>query len=301
MLDEILEMAIKKNASDINITSDEYISMRINRDLVIYNDYQYLISQYVAQDIIIQLTKSNSAMITLFNPSEMDGSYILIIDDKEYYFRFNIALSISRIHITIRKLIDKIYTVEEMNLDHGPGLRFLEKSLSMKEGLNLLVGATGSGKSTTLATIIDRQMMLGNNKVITLEAPIEYHFTSKRYIDSNSIIIQREVGIDTTSFDNGVRAAMRQNPDIIFIGEIRDFATANAAIQAANSGHVVMATLHAKSAKLGIERIKFLVGGTTNDWTFINSIMFQKLIKQDGKIIPERETLIDEEIYGELR
>jgi type II secretory ATPase GspE/PulE/Tfp pilus assembly ATPase PilB-like protein len=85
---------------------------------------------------------------------------------------------------------------------------------------------------------------------------------------------------------------MRQNPDVIFVGEIRDPETAQAALQAANTGHTVMATLHAASAAKAFERLKFLVGNVTNDYSFITSIMFQKLIKEDGKVIPYRETLV---------
>ena len=186
---------------------------------------------------------------------------------------------------------------EPMVLSHVPygkhkGKKFLDVCMELKEGLNICVGATGSGKSTTLATIIHEQLLSKPIKTITLEAPIEYYFPTKKYIKNNSIIIQREIPIDSSSFELGLRAAMRQNPDVIFVGEIRDPETAQAALQAANTGHTVMATLHAASAAKAFERLKFLVGNVTNDYSFITSIMFQKLIKEDGKVIPYRETLV---------
>ena len=230
---------------------------------------------------------------------EKDGSYQYRYykDEKDdegkiYYFRYNIALTAGEIHITIRKLIDEVLSVEKIGLDSGEGKKFLDVCMELKEGLNICVGATGSGKSTTLATIIHEQLLSKPIKTITLEAPIEYYFPTKKYIKNNSIIIQREIPIDSSSFELGLRAAMRQNPDVIFVGEVRDPETAQAALQAANTGHTVMATLHAASAAKAFERLKFLVGHVTNDYSFITSIMFQKLIKEDGKVIPYRETLV---------
>ena len=298
-LEKILDKCIELNASDINITSEQHLAMRINRDIFIFNDYEHHLSVYDVQDICTKITGGNNYLISLYSPMEKDGSYQYRYykDEKDdegkiYYFRYNISLTAGEIHITIRKLIDEVLSVEKIGLDSGEGKKFLDVCMELKEGLNICVGATGSGKSTTLATIIHEQLLSKPIKTITLEAPIEYYFPTKKYIKNNSIIIQREIPIDSSSFELGLRAAMRQNPDVIFVGEIRDPETAQAALQAANTGHTVMATLHAASAAKAFERLKFLVGNVTNDYSFITSIMFQKLIKEDGKVIPYRETLV---------
>ena len=298
-LEKILDKCIELNASDVNITSEQHSAMRINRDIFIFDDYEHHLSVYDVQDICTKITGGNNYLIPLYSPMEKDGSYQYRyykdekdIEGKIYYFRYNIALTAGEIHITIRKLIDEVLSVEKIGLDSGEGKKFLDVCMELKEGLNICVGATGSGKSTTLATIIHEQLLSKPIKTITLESPIEYYFPTKKYIKNNSIIIQREIPIDSSSFELGLRAAMRQNPDVIFVGEIRDPETAQAALQAANTGHTVMATLHAASAAKAFERLKFLVGNVTNDYSFITSIMFQKLIKEDGKVIPYRETLV---------
>lgn len=293
-LEDILDKSIELDASDINITAEEQLCMRINRDIKIFNDYDCAISTYDAQDIAAALTDNESILVDLYAPSEKDGSYVhKYSDDKTYYFRYNIALSVGEIHITIRKLIDEILPVELIKLNEGEGKRFYDAAMELKEGLNLCVGATGSGKSTTLATVIHEQLLSRPIKTITLESPIEYHFNVNTYAKNNSIIVQREVPIDSPSFLDGLRAAMRQNPDVIFVGEIRDKETAQAAMQAANTGHTVMATLHASSAEKAYERLQFLVGDVTNDYSFVTSIMFQKLVKENGQVIPIRETIVN--------
>lgn len=297
-LHSILDLAISYDASDINITSDDQLAMRVNRDILILKQVEYYISIYDIQDICNELSGSDSVLVDLYTPLEKDGSYTYSILDsnhlpKTYYFRFNIALSGGSIHITIRKLIDSIMPINKLMLDSGPGKEFLDACMMLKEGLNICVGATGSGKSTTLATIIHEQLLSKPIKTVTLESPIEYYFPKKDYMANNSIIIQREIPTDSPSFLMGLRAAMRQNPDVIFVGEIRDAETAQAAMQAANTGHTVMATLHASSAAMAYDRLKYLVGDVTNDYSFITSIMFQKLIKENGKVLPVRETIVN--------
>lgn len=299
-LDLILNMAILEDASDINISSEQYLAMRINRDIKIFTNAENLLSIYDVQDICTEISGSDSVLVDLYTPMERDGSYqykyYKDFDDEEgklYFFRYNIALSAGEIHITIRKLIDSILPKEKILLDVGPGKEFFDACMMLKEGLNICVGATGSGKSTTLATIIHEQLLSKPIKTVTLESPIEYYFPTDQYVKSNSIIVQREVPVDSPSFAMGLRAAMRQNPDVIFVGEIRDAETALAAMQAANTGHTVMATLHASSAKMAYERLQFLVGNVTNDYSFITSIMFQKLVKENGKVTPVRETIVN--------
>jgi len=156
-------------------------------------------------------------------------------------------------------------------------MEYVEKMNRIPEGLFLIVGATGSGKSTTIVTALD--YLLKNNaiKLITLEAPIEFYFDDSNY--ENSIVLQREIGKDVESFYQGLVDAMRQNPDVIFVGEIRDRKTAEAALNAALTGHMVVATLHASGIEKTFDRMKYLLDGVTDDFSFIEGIVFQKLIK----------------------
>lgn len=300
-LETILDKCIELDASDVNITSEQYLAFRVNRDIKIFTDYECHLNVYDVQEICSKLTGNDTFLVDLYSPMEVDGSYQYkyfgdpnLPEGKPYYFRYNIALTAGEIHITIRKLIDSILPLEKIGMHEGEGKKFLDVCMELKEGLNICVGATGSGKSTTLATIIHEQLLSKPIKTITLESPIEYYFPVDKYVNSNSIIIQREVPSDSASFSLGLRAAMRQNPDVIFVGEIRDPETAQAAMQAANTGHTVMATLHASSASKAYERLQFLVGNITNDYSFITSIMFQKLIKENGKVYPYRETIVNE-------
>jgi twitching motility protein PilT len=293
-LNEILDLSIELNASDINITEAMQLNMRINRDIKIFEGYDYQLLTSQVKDIMAELTESNNTIVKLFEPSEFDGSFVYYKADeqREYYYRYNIALTNKRIHITLRKLIDEVKSIEYNQLHLGNGKKFLDECIQMKEGLYLIVGGTGSGKSTTMTTIIDKQLNDYNIKTITLEDPIEYYYQNENY--DNSVIIQREIGMDSASFADGLRAAMRQNPDVILVGEIRDPETALAALQAANTGHVVMATLHAKSPEMAQERIKFLVGSVTDDFSFIRAVMYQKLQKnREGNVEIKRNIYIN--------
>ena len=138
----------------------------------------------------------------LYAPEEQDGTYVYeAMDGKTYYFRFNIGLTAKKPHITIRKLINSVPTVEAIKMNEGEGAKFFEECMKMKEGLYLVIGATGSGKSTTLTCVLDAMLKSGGKKVITLEEPIEYYYKTLDYEKYNSIIIQRQVGFDTKSFN----------------------------------------------------------------------------------------------------
>lgn len=290
-LEDIIKYGIEINASDINITEDNFLACRvkksiiINKDMMIYRDYMTSITE--------DLTNDSAVTSKIFNAVEQDGSFTYKHSDgMDYYFRYNIALTQGLRHITIRKLINTIPSKESIGLDKNEGLDFYNICMKQKEGLYLVIGATGSGKSTTLTCVVDGLLRTGI-KCITLEAPIEFHYDVYLYNKFNSIIIQREVEKDTLSFEQGLRAAMRQNPDVILVGEIRDPASAVAALQAANTGHVVLATLHASSVDLAIERMKWMVQNITNDFSFLKAVMFQRLDKTpDGNVVAYRDLKI---------
>jgi len=122
--------------------------------------------------------------------------------------------------------------------------------LKLKRGLVLVTGATGQGKSTTLASLLDRMNQERQLHIVTLEDPVEYLFQHK-----SSIVVQREIGIDTLSFASALRASLREDPDVILVGEMRDVPTIESALTAAETGHLVFATLHTKTPAQGIDRI----------------------------------------------
>ena len=213
----------------------------------------------------------------MYKPSALDGSYKFRYKEQNYYFRYNISLAERKIAISIRKLINKVPNFKSIQMDEPKMLEFIGKANKIEEGLFLIVGATGSGKSTTIVTMLDYIMKNNAIKTISLESPIEFYFDNSNY--ENSIILQREIGKDTESFYQGLVDAMRQNPDVIFVGEIRDQKTAQAALNAALTGHMVVATLHASSIDKTFDRMKFLLEGVTNDFSFISGIVYQKLQK----------------------
>ncbi len=161
-------------------------------------------------------------------------------------FRVNMFRQSGRIGLVLRQIKSVIPGFEELAL---PERQFLHLS-SLDRGLVLVTGQTGSGKSTSLAAMLDHIIQSRNEHIITLEDPIEYLFE-----DNLSIVNQREVGSDTMTFATGLKACMREAPDVIMVGEIRDAATMEAAISAAETGHLVLSTLHTVNAVQTIERI----------------------------------------------
>lgn len=258
-------------AGDVNITVDENLTLRIKGKMV---KYPMIHTRTLVNNFVDELTGATEMKSKVFTGEAIDGSYIL--DDK-YYYRYNICRAGGKIHITIRNLIDSVPSYEMVQLDKPNIKPFIDKMRKVPPGMFLLVGATGSGKTTTIVTLLDTILKEKSLKTITLEAPIEYYFNPTHY--KESLIIQREVGLgkDVPTFYNGLVDAMRQNPDVIFVGEIRDVETAEAARQAALSGHMVIATLHAKSVVETKERMKGLLKGVANNFDFIEGIAYQKL------------------------
>ncbi len=160
-------------------------------------------------------------------------------------FRINAFYQRSQVAVVVRYLKARIPTIEEL------GLPLILKELVLEpRGLILVVGSTGSGKSTTLASMIDYRSAIKTGHILTIEDPVEYIHTHRK-----SIVNQREVGIDTLSYSAALKNAMREAPDVILIGEIRDVETMRHAIAYADTGHLCLSTLHANNAYQGLERI----------------------------------------------
>jgi twitching motility protein PilU len=205
-------------------------------------------------------------------------------------FRVSIFRQRGSVGLVIRRVKTEVATVEEL------GLPAIVKELAMsKRGLALVVGATGSGKSTTLAAMIDHRNSSEPGHIITIEDPIEFVHRHK-----TSIITQREVGFDTHSFQAALRNTLRQAPDVIMIGEIRDTETMEAAITFAETGHLCLGTLHSNNANQAIERIMNFFPSERHAQIYLQlslnlrSIVSQRLIPSvDGKRVAALEILVD--------
>lgn len=239
-LDKLLQLMIQKNGSDLFITADAPISMKVNGTIA------PVTKSALTPEQSMTLVKS---VMTPAQIKEFDETLEcqFAISDKHQNARFRVSAFVQKdcAGMVLRKIETKIPTVEQLNLPP-----ILNEIAMKKRGIVLLVGATGTGKSTTLAAMMGYRNENSRGHIITIEDPIEYLHEHK-----GCIITQREVGIDTKSFEAGLKNALRQAPDVILIGEIRTRETMDYAIQYAETGHLVFATLHATNANQALERI----------------------------------------------
>jgi twitching motility protein PilT len=239
-INELLKEAYRRNASDLHIKVGSPPILRVFGELVPMRELPRITQE---DSVKIAFAVMNPSQRELFKRrQDIDFAYSVPGLGR---FRCNCFIQRGTIGIVFRVIPIKIPTIDELNL---PSV--LKKLALEPRGLILVTGTTGSGKSTTLAAMIDH---INNNRtynIITIEDPIEY-----LHRDKKSIINQREVGSDTESFAKALRAALRQDPDVILVGEMRDFETIQTAIVAAETGHLVMSTLHTTDATETINRI----------------------------------------------
>ncbi|AXM89616.1 type IV pili twitching motility protein PilT [Anoxybacillus ayderensis] len=238
-VDAMLRAAFELKASDIHLTVGVPPIFRVNGDLKRYG--QGVLSPTDTEQMARAIVPEH--MWARFETDgELDLSYSLSGVSR---FRVNVFKQRGCISLAIRIVPTKIPTLEELQLPD-----VLKKMVTKPQGLILVTGPTGSGKSTTLAAMIDYMNKTMRKHIITLEDPIEYV-----HKHGGCIIDQREIGTDTNNFANGLRAALRQDPDVILVGEMRDLETIQTAITAAETGHLVFGTLHTSSAPATIDRI----------------------------------------------
>ena len=235
----ILTTAIERTATDIHLQAGLPPVYRIQKRLVQF-DGDKLTSERVAELVFSIMNDHQQRMFE--ERLDYDFSYGVAGLAR---FRINIFRQRDSVAAAFRRLPFDIPSLESLGLPSA-----IHELTKLKRGFVLVTGATGEGKSTTLASIIDRINEERQVHIVTLEDPIEYLFRHK-----NSIVVQRELGTDTMSFASALRAALREDPDVIFVGEMRDFQTIEAALTAAETGHLVFATLHTKTPAQGIDRI----------------------------------------------
>ncbi len=238
-IDELLHIVVEKNASDLHLCADAEPVIRVDGKLIRLN-YEKLGAPDTARLLYSIITDEN---IEKFERTlELDFSYSL---PKKARFRVNYYRDRGSVAAAFRLIPNRIPTVRELSLPP-----ILEELTKKPRGLILVTGPTGSGKSTSLAAMINQINRNMAHHVITIEDPIEY-----LHQHNQSIINQRELGHDTHSFSAALRACLREDPDVILVGEMRDTETIALAITAAETGHLVFATLHTNNAAESIDRV----------------------------------------------
>jgi twitching motility protein PilT len=239
-LNEILQVALRGGASDIHLKAGLPPMFRVDGGLVPLKDGKRLPPEEVARMAFGIMNEFQREKFKQSN--EVDLAYGVPGMGR---FRVNVFQQRGTIGAVLRVIPFKILSIRDLNLP-----LVLEKVALEERGLILVTGTTGSGKSTTLAAMIDHINAVETNHIITIEDPIEFLIRDKR-----SIINQREVGVDTMSFSQAVKSALRQDPDVVLVGEMRDLETIETALLAAETGHLVMSTLHTLDATETINRI----------------------------------------------
>ena len=239
-IDDLLRIAMERRASDLHLKVGNYPHLRVDGDLVPLTDQP----RVTAEDMLAMAFSMMSARQKqkFKETSEIDMAYGVAGLGR---FRVNVFQQRGNVGLVLRVIPTKIRALDELYLP-----RVIEQICEMPRGMVLVTGVTGSGKSTTLAAMIDRVNSTRAEHIITIEDPIEFlHRDKKGYVN------QREVEVDTPSFSGALRASLRQDPDVILVGEMRDMETIGTALHAAETGHMVFSTLHTLDAVETINRI----------------------------------------------
>lgn len=240
MFDKFLAAAVKAGASDIHLKSGAQPTLRVHGVL---KEVKLDALDSAAMDgLVHHILASNDLDIELRGLREYDTSYQV---DAVGRFRVNILKQKNKFAAVLRVIPSQVPTLEQLGLPP-----VLKKIAAEERGLVLVTGVTGSGKSTTLAAMIGEINGLARKHIVTIEDPIEF-----LHQDRLSRITQREVGVDTESFAMALRAALRQDPDVILVGEMRDAVTIDTGLKAAETGHLVFSTVHTNDAAKTISRI----------------------------------------------
>lgn len=287
-LDMILSEAIEADASDIHITPNMEVAFTIHR--TIEKQPQYAIPDLRVMDDLVHAILSHEQYSEYAPARDYDFPYIIQRGPyKGRRFRGNVGRTFGADFLVFRTINEDIPSLKELKVPDE-----LVKWSHLPNGLWMICGPTGTGKSTTLASIINDLQMHEHKRINTIEKPIEYTYPR----NGNSLVVQREVGEDTNSFSNGIVASMRENPDIILIGEVRNNEEISQLINAAESGHLAISTMHTNAVATTLNRIQSLFDGserrrilsTLSDT--LRGLANQVLVKGlNGKMFAVREIL----------
>lgn len=289
----LFDNSVKLGASDIHITEGSYIMARVNGYFINLNDK--ILTKDDTRKIATEIIGDEN-----IKKVKEQGQVDLALTINENRFRVNAYNQKGGLALSIRVIPNKILSFEELGLPD-----ILNTLINKKKGLILITGQTGSGKSTTLASIINKINATKQKHIITIEDPIEYIHKHK-----NSLINQKEVGVDTPSFDLALKSCLRQDPDIILIGEMRDKETIKNVLTAVETGHLVFSTLHTNSASKSIDRIVDVFSENEKSEiryqlsTVIEAIISQQLInKKDekGRVVATEVMIADDAIRNLIR
>jgi twitching motility protein PilU len=291
MLERILRLMADKKASDVYLSAHAPATIKIN------GQYFPINSQPMPADATLNLLEDVLPPNRIEELKETGELNMALPMYGVGNFRLSAMRQRGSYAAVIRFISQDIPTLDSLNLPP-----ILTRLVMEKRGLILMVGATGAGKSTTLASMLDHRNLNATGHILTIEDPIEYVFTNRK-----SVVNQREVGSDTSSLGIGLKNALRQAPDVIMIGEIRDRETMMAAIAYAQSGHLCLATLHANNSYQALNRVlsfypvevrPTLLGDLS---AALKAIVSQRLLRAvDGSRVPAVEVMLNTKLVAEL-
>ncbi len=277
------KIAAEKNASDLHLVSGNKPAIRIEGDLQMIDDVT-LDSDELSQALFALMEQKD--IVQFQETNELDIN--LSIADRN--FRVNIHKQEGQIGAAARIIAERVPTAKEAGFNET-----MYNLSHLNQGLVLVTGPSGSGKSTTLATLIDLINTERKAHIVTIEDPIEFQFKEKR-----SIIEQREIGRDTSSFHEALKRALRQDPNVIMVGEMRDIDTISATLTAAETGHLVLSTLHTNNAASTIKRIVDMYPAERQQQillqlsTVLRAVISQQMLpKIGGGLVVAREILVN--------
>jgi twitching motility protein PilT len=239
-IDDLLEQMVARNASDLHVTTNSAPVIRVRGSIERLDGYESLTAEDTQQLLYRILSSERQKQLEI--KRQLDFSHSI---PGLARFRVNVYFQKESIGAAFRLIPDELKTLEELGIPSS-----LHQLAEKPRGVVLITGPTGSGKSTTLAALIDEINRNRSEHILTIEDPIEFLHKHKR-----CIVNQREIGPDATSFAEALKAALRQDPDVILVGEMRDLETISTALTAAETGHLVFGTLHTQSAPSTIDRM----------------------------------------------
>lgn len=282
-IDTFLKQAVAIGASDVHLRVGEHPILRKDGK-IIKVDMPKITDEDM--DLAVEKTVPDSVKPKAKESFDFDYSYEIKGVSR---FRVNLGHQMNHKTLVLRTIPYNTKRFEELGLPPA-----IEQFSNLPSGIVLVTGATGSGKSTTLSSLIDFVNAHYQKHIITIEDPIEFVFTNKK-----AVVTQRQVGLDTASFPDGVKYAMRQDPDVIFIGEIRDRETIESALKASETGHLVFSTIHTSDATQTINRIVNMFQPQDRDQVkkqlaaTLKGTIAQKLVrKKGGGRVPACEVLV---------